>query len=110
VADQQQDPGSQLNLVKNMLAVRRQHLALGLGRLEWADVGANPAVLAFYRGMPEEMILTVHNLSREEQSVAITDVSDCRFENLFTSQKVVGTRGSLKLALEPYEYLWLKKA
>ena len=47
VDSQQQEPGSQLNLVKRMIAVRKQHPALGLGTLEWAETEANPAVLAF---------------------------------------------------------------
>lgn len=110
VANQQQDPGSQLNLVKLMIALRKQHPSLGLGMLKWAEAGANPAVLAFYRVMPEETILAVHNLSREEQAITITDVPGGQFESLFTGQRVPGTNGSLKLALKPYETLWLKTA
>jgi maltose alpha-D-glucosyltransferase/alpha-amylase len=108
VASQQPDPGSQLNLVRHMISVRKQHPALGLGTLEWVEVGANPAVLAFYRVSPEETILAVHNLSRDEQVVTIPLASSSRFEDLFTGQEVVGTPGSLNL--KPYEYLWLKKA
>ena len=108
VTSQQQDPDSQLNLVKRMIALRKQHPALGLGELKWAEAGANPAVLAFYRVTPEEMVLAVHNFSQEEQAITITDLPGSRFESLFTGQNVLGTNGSLKLALKPYETSWLK--
>ena len=108
VAGQQQDPGSQLNLVKRLIAVRKQHPAVGLGTLEWAETDANPAVLAFYRVTPDETILAVHNFSHEEQAITITDLPGNRFESLFTGQKVLGTNGSLKLALNQYETLWLQ--
>jgi maltose alpha-D-glucosyltransferase/alpha-amylase len=110
VASQQQDPGSQLNLVKRMIAVRKQHPALGLGVLNWSEAGADPAVLAFYRVMPEETILAVHNLSQEQQAITISDVLGNQFENLFTGQIVPGINGSLKLILKPYETLWLRTA
>jgi len=60
--------------------------------------------------MPGETILAVHNFSQEEQAITITDLPGSRFESLFTGQKVLGTNGSLKLALKPYETLWLKTA
>ena len=60
--------------------------------------------------MPEETILAVHNFSQEQQAITITDLPGSRFENLFTGQKVLGTNGGLKLALKPYETLWLKTA
>ena len=110
VARQQQDPGSQLNLVKRMIGVRKQHPALGLGTLEWAETGANPAVLAFYRVTSEETVLAVHNFSQEQQAITIMDPPGSRFESLLTGQKVLGTNGSLKLALNPYETLWLQNA
>ena len=105
VVSQQQDPGSQLNLVRRMIAVRKQHPALGRGTLAWAEAGANPAVLAFYRVMPEETILVVHNFSQEQQTITITDLPGSRFENLFTGQEVVGTNGSLKLVTETVRLL-----
>jgi maltose alpha-D-glucosyltransferase / alpha-amylase len=108
VSRQQQDPGSQLNLVKRMIGVRKQHPALGLGSLEWAETDGNLAVLAFYRVTPEETILAVHNLSHEEQTITIRDLPGSQFESLFTGQKMLGTNGSLKLALNPYETSWLQ--
>jgi len=110
VARQQQDPGSQLNLVKRMIVMRKQHPALGLGSLEWAETEAIPAVLAFYRATPEETVLAVHNFSQEEQAITITDVPGEQFENLFDGQIVTGINGTLELVLKPYETLWLKTA
>ena len=108
VAGQQQDQGSQLNLVKRMIAARKQHPALGLGTLKWSEAGTDPAVLAFYRVMPEETILAVHNLSQGQRTITIADVPGDQFENLLTGQLVLGTNGSLKLVLKPFETLWLK--
>ncbi len=56
-----------------MIRVRKQHPALGLGSLEWAETGGNPAVLAFYRVTPEETILAVSNFSQEQQTITITE-------------------------------------
>jgi glycosidase len=78
--------------------------------LKWAEAEANPAVLAFYRVMPEETILAIHNLSQDEQAITIADAPGSRFESLFTSQKVLVTNSSLKLVLKQYDYLWLKTA
>jgi maltose alpha-D-glucosyltransferase/alpha-amylase len=108
VLSQQQDPGSQLNLVKRMIAVRKQHPALAVGKLEWVEAEASPAVLAFYRVMLEETILVVHNLSHKEQRVTIKDARGGRFEELFRGLHVAGSNGELKLVLEPCDYLWLR--
>ena len=49
-------PGSLLNQVKGLIAVHKQHPALGAG-IEWAEAATNPAVLAFYRSGRREILL-----------------------------------------------------
>jgi maltose alpha-D-glucosyltransferase/alpha-amylase len=108
VAAQQADPASQLNLIKRFITVRKQHAALGEGRLEWVETNENPAILAFYRIAPAETLLAVHNLSGTKQGVDLAVTGAGRFEDVFGGKQVTAERG-LHLELEPYAYQWLKK-
>jgi maltose alpha-D-glucosyltransferase/alpha-amylase len=110
VVYQEADPDSLLNLIKRFIFVRKQQIALGSGNLEWAEVGSNPAVLAFYRSAQQETVLVVHNLSDSCQVAAITCPPGSRFDNLFSGQRLeTGPTGTLRLELNPYQYLWLKR-
>jgi maltose alpha-D-glucosyltransferase/alpha-amylase len=112
VTDQLSDPGSLLSQVKQLIAIRKQHPALGPGQLEWASVRDNPAVLAWYRTLPEETVLVVHNFSGLEQTASIASDPGSQFTDLLAGQAggslKAGPQGLLKLALKPYESMWLK--
>ena len=110
VAAEEADPGSLLALVKQYISIRKQHPVLGSGNLEWADVRNNPAVLAAYRILPEETILTVHNFSGLEQAAAVANAAGAQFNDLFTKQPVkADAHGNLNLVLKPYAFTWLKR-
>ena len=110
VAAQQADPSSQLNLIKRFISVRKQHPALGEGRLEWLETAGSASVLAFYRSAPAETILAVHNLSDRLQGIDLPVPAGARFEELFSGAQLVSAPASgLHLELEPYAYLWLKR-
>src|SRR5438045_9678158 len=66
VEAQQRDPGSLLNWMKRMLAVRKTSHAFGRGSLAFLTPG-NRTVLCYLREHKEEAILCVANLSRTAQ-------------------------------------------
>ncbi len=70
VEAQSREPSSLLNWMRKMLAVRKQHLAFGRGRLSFLRAG-NRKVLAYLREFDGEIILCVANLSRTAQPVEL---------------------------------------
>jgi len=60
VDTQQQDPGSQLNVTRRLLALRNRSPALRTGALRWLD--APGSLLAFERSTPQQRLLCVFNL------------------------------------------------
>jgi maltose alpha-D-glucosyltransferase/alpha-amylase len=70
VEAQARDPGSLLNWMKRMLAVRKTSHAFGRGRLTLLRPG-NRKVLAYLRELGDEAILCVANLGRSAQPVEL---------------------------------------
>ncbi|MBC8262792.1 MAG: maltose alpha-D-glucosyltransferase [Anaerolineales bacterium] len=110
VADQQADPGSLLHTIRRMIATRKEHGAFGRGDFSWVDVDS-PAVAAYLRTQGDERLLIVNSLSSEPQSVVLTspDLQSAAPLDLLTGEHLPPIRdGQLALALQPYQYLWLK--
>ena len=61
VAAQRADPDSLFNLIRRMIATRKQHPAFGRGDFHWA-VYDNPAIAAYLRAEAREQLLIVQNL------------------------------------------------
>jgi maltose alpha-D-glucosyltransferase/alpha-amylase len=70
VESQSRDPGSQLNWMKRMLAVRRTSQAFGRGKLVFLRPG-NRKILSYLRELNDEVILCVANLARSAQPVEL---------------------------------------
>ncbi|HEY5638180.1 MAG TPA: maltose alpha-D-glucosyltransferase [Burkholderiales bacterium] len=70
VEAQSRDPGSLLNWMRRMLAVRNTTRAFGRGTLEFLRAG-NRKVLAYLRAFEGEAILCVANLGRSAQPVEL---------------------------------------
>jgi maltose alpha-D-glucosyltransferase/alpha-amylase len=70
VESQSRDPHSLLNWMRRMLAVRRQHRALGRGSLHFL-YPKNRKILAYLREYAGETILCVANLARSAQAVEL---------------------------------------
>jgi maltose alpha-D-glucosyltransferase/alpha-amylase len=102
VAAQRADPASWLNVLQQMIAIRKGHKAFGWGDFEWLDVGT-PTVAAYTRTCPEESLLVIHNLRGEAQNIELPAESGA-YTDLFTGQ----TLSPGLLALHPYQYLWLQ--
>ncbi len=114
VADQQADPDSLFNLIRHMIAVRKQHRAFGWGTLEWVPdnlPGYLTAVAAYLRSYGTSRLLIVNNLSSAPQSVVLSvpgGQSGQPVDLLFGKQVPRMENGELALELEPYQYLWLQ--
>lgn len=75
VEGETRNPSSFLHWVRRMLAVRRNHPVLGIGKLEVLST-VNPSVLAYLRYMrgddgQDDIVLCVNNLSRFAQPVEL---------------------------------------
>ena len=108
VKSQRADPDSLLNMIRHMIATRKQHMSFGWGEFKWIDI-VNVSVAAFQRSYQGEMILALHNLSSTTQQIShfiqkpVTSMTD-----LLTRQEFLPANGTLEIELEPYQYLWLK--
>ena len=110
VATQQADPGSLLNSVRHMITVRKSSMALGQGDFEWVEADST-AVAAYLRSDAAGQLLIVNSLSSSPCSVMLTlpglrSVAPSDLLTGATSPPV--QHGALTLALQPYEYLWLR--
>jgi maltose alpha-D-glucosyltransferase / alpha-amylase len=70
VEAQQRIPASPLNALRRMIAIRRNHVAFGRGRLIFL-YPSNRKVLAYFRESDGEYILCVVNLSAAPQAVEL---------------------------------------
>ena len=110
VAAQRADPGSLLNRMHEMIAVRKACRAFGRGELQLLKP-AGVAVLAYLRAYGDEVILVVNNLSPEPQQVALdlAAFAGARPVDLFTGQAMpLVTEEAYRVALGRYDYRWLR--
>ena len=70
VADQQNDPDSPLNWLRETLAVRRAHDGFGLGT--FADLEGPEAVMAFQRQLGNARVVSLNNLTEWPQLARVT--------------------------------------
>ena len=105
-------PGSLLNWMKRLIAVRKAHKAFGRGKLEFLHPG-NRKVLAYLREYEDESILCVANLSRSAQPVEL-DLT--RYSGRVPVEMIGGTSfpplGELPyfLTLPPHGFYWFRLA
>ena len=108
-AQQRNDPNSLWSAICHLIALRKQHLVLSYGNLTFVE-GPNPACLAYYRGLDEQRILALHNLSGGTQTFTGTwdGLQKTILRDLVTGIEFpVSQDGGLNLQLQPYQFLWL---
>ena len=107
VKAQRSDPGSPLNTIRHMIAIRKQNEAFGKGQFEWMDL-ENERIAAFQRTYKGETILAVHNLGDSMQKILlpikkpVTSMTD-----LLTGRGFTAEQENIEVELMPYQYLWL---
>ena len=107
VSGQKDDPGSLFNIIRRMVALRKQHPAFGNGGFAWAETEAH-AVAAYWRTDPSEALLILNNLSSSRQQVNVTlppDSGSMLVELLSGAEMPATQAGNLALTLKPFEYL-----
>lgn len=110
VASQRKDPGSLLNAIRRMIAVRKSHPALGWGEFSWVRCDS-AAVAAYLRRHGADSLLVVNNLSSSPRSVILSleAYEGASPRDLFEDRPLPAVRaGKLALDLQPCQYLWLR--
>ncbi|NDJ52294.1 MAG: trehalose synthase, partial [Chloroflexi bacterium] len=110
VASQEDDAGSLLNRMRQLVQIRKTHPVFALGTLTMLEPD-NPAVLAFLRSDADETILVIHNLTDRIQSywLDLADYAPQQVTNLFAADEPYPAIGkdAYKGRLDPYQSLWL---
>lgn len=112
VAGQEKDPGSLLQVMKQMIATRKAHLAFSRGSFEWM-LNCPTRVAGYWRRFGENQIVVLNNLAEESLSVELEMPG--RWQVILASEDVTGTpsasgdgRGRLRVALGAYQYAWIQ--
>jgi maltose alpha-D-glucosyltransferase/alpha-amylase len=110
VAAQRADAASLWHTLRRMIAVRQGHRAFGRGACEFLRI-ENRAVLATVRTAGDETILAVHNLSALPQHLQpdLRRWKGAKVSDLLSGRSFSDVMDEpYALALNSYEYLWLK--
>jgi maltose alpha-D-glucosyltransferase/alpha-amylase len=110
VAAQRDEPGSLLNRMRKMIAVRKAYPTFGRGNLRFIDT-PNPAVFAFTRTYQTHTLLCIHNLSDQPQeaNLAVTEAPCETALDLLTGEdEPAVTKGACRVRLPRYGYAWLE--
>ncbi|AEI12923.1 trehalose synthase [Cellulomonas gilvus ATCC 13127] len=103
-------PTSLLHWVRGMLAVRKEHPAMGLGEFQVVPCD-NESVLAFTRTSDDETILVVANLAATARSARVTldHPPGSELHDVFggASFGVLDQDGSARFTLGSREFFWL---
>jgi maltose alpha-D-glucosyltransferase/alpha-amylase len=105
VTEQEADPQSLLNFIKDLIAVRKDHLEIAKGALEWVDTD-NPAVAAFVRRLEDKALFAVFNLADRTAGARIP-------REIRQQHRMDLLGGYLRLqpdltnvTLKPYQFAW----
>lgn len=105
VTEQEADPQSLLNFMKDLIAVRRDHPEIAKGALEWVDTD-NPAVAAFVRRLEDKALFAVFNLADRTAGARIP-------REIRQQHRMDLLGGYLRLqpdltnvTLKPYQFAW----
>jgi maltose alpha-D-glucosyltransferase/alpha-amylase len=108
VKAQHVNPNSLLNVVRSMIATRKQHQVLGRGKFEWLTL-ENENIAAFQRTYRDETLLAVHNLSDAKQKISYLIKKPVKsMTDLLTQEEYFLVKDNIEIELMPYQYLWLK--
>ena len=110
IAAQQQDPGSLLNRMRRLLAVRKMHPAFGRGETQLL-AAPNPAILAYLRRDGDSTLLVVNNLADAARVAELNLALNIPVQatDLLTGETLTFAAGHpIRLDLGRYGYRWLQ--
>lgn len=108
VEAQQRSPFSLLNWMKRLIQVRKQHIALGRGTIEFLEP-ENPHVLAYLREHEGDLILVVNNMAGTAQAVQLDLARYAGYtpvEMLGQTEFLPINESPYALTLSPYGFFW----
>lgn len=107
VIDQQRDSSALINWIERIIRMRKQCLAFGRGEWELIETDA-PCTFAHCCYLPEQAMLTLHNLSGQPCSVSLkaTHLSD--LVEVFSDQQYDPPAEDNTIPLAPYGYRWFE--
>lgn len=109
VAAQLDDPDSNLNRLKRMIAIRKESKALGEGKLIWLVDGTKIPVLAHARIANNDSVIALHNVSDNERTLTLT-ADDGTYRDLLDDTVCVdAVGGKMTVTLAPRTFRWLRK-
>ena len=107
VKKQREVSDSLWQMIRHMLAVRKNHREFGHGTFEWLNLN-NDHVFAYQRTYEDANTLAIHNLSDARQSVSIEIKKSVKdLTDLLTEKAFPVNNGGFELELQPYQFLWL---
>ncbi|MFN8633265.1 MAG: alpha-amylase family protein [Chloroflexota bacterium] len=110
VASQRRDPKSLLNVIERMIRTRKESPEIGWGEWSFLDSGA-PSVLAHCCRWRGQILLALHNLSREP-AVASLDLTEYACDHLIDmlddQEPAPVEAGCFEARLPGYGYRWYR--
>ena len=109
VKDQLEQTGSLYQVIRKMIAIRKQYPLFGTGGFDWAEIN-NSAVAAYWRMDVERRLLLLNNLSPDHQAleVQLEEKVPIKWVDVLSDREGIVPAGqNLSINLEPYQYHWL---
>ncbi|MGA7161706.1 MAG: glycoside hydrolase family 13 protein [Bacteroidota bacterium] len=100
------------NWYKQLISVRRQHIALSRGDLKFFYLDNDERVIGYSRTLKDETILVIVNNSAERKTITTVLRSHSNDKNVFLNlvdgKRIEGKNRSYTIDLEPYQLLILQ--
>jgi maltose alpha-D-glucosyltransferase / alpha-amylase len=112
VEDQRLDPHSLLNRVERMIRLRKEHPEFGQSDWTVIDTG-EPSVFAIRACWKGNTMVAIHNLSRSKVRIRLSlpgTEGQCLIDTLKGKELGEPTEGACEMALDGYEFRWLRVA
>ena len=108
VAAQADDPDSNLNWLKRLIAIRRESEAFAQGSLEWLTTGERVPVLVFARRSAHELVYCIHNLTDQKAEIRL-NLEPGEYADLIDPGIRVNGSSDLPLEIPARTFRWLKR-
>lgn len=109
VVRQSSEPHSLFNLMRKMIATRKERQVFGRGQFAWLNCESN-AIAAYRRFESSDQIVVINNLSGEVVSTEIEAPGwgNLDLVDLLTGEEFETIEGQgVQITLQPYQYHWL---
>lgn len=103
---QQLQNGSLLQLMKQLIALRKEHPEIGMGNWQLLETN-NDNVLAIQYRYNNRTTIAVHNFGRQPVKLSLAAITGNQLQNLLQQQEAIGeSKGIWNIGLPAYGYRW----